>query len=89
MTNHETEQIQRLQHHNCKTSTITTPIISITKFQKHRPNRPHNFDSKLPTKLNSTHNNPTTNMDDTYEQIIEQPHTNSFRSQNNHLFSPR
>ena len=29
------------------------------------------------------------NIEDTYEQIIEQPHTTSFRSQNNHLFSPR
>ena len=29
------------------------------------------------------------NIDDTYEQIIEQPHTTKFRPQNNHLFSPR
>ena len=29
------------------------------------------------------------NIEDKYEQIIEQPHTNNFRSQNNHLFSPR
>ena len=27
--------------------------------------------------------------DDKYEQIIEQPHTTSFQSQNNHFFSPR
>ena len=27
--------------------------------------------------------------DDTYEQIIEQPHTTTFQSQNNHFFSPR
>ena len=27
--------------------------------------------------------------DDTYEQIIEQRHTTSFQSQNNHFFSPR
>ena len=27
--------------------------------------------------------------DNTYEQIIEQPHTNTFQSQNNHFFSPR
>ena len=27
--------------------------------------------------------------DDTYEQIIEQPHTTSFQSQNNNFFSPR
>ena len=26
---------------------------------------------------------------DTYEQIIEQPHTTTFESQNNHFFSPR
>ena len=29
------------------------------------------------------------NTDETYEQIIEQPHTISFCSQNYHLFSPR
>ena len=29
------------------------------------------------------------NIDDTYEQIIEQPHTTNFRSQNNHFFSPQ
>ena len=29
------------------------------------------------------------NVDETYEQIIEQPHTTNFRSQNNHLLSPR
>ena len=27
--------------------------------------------------------------DDTYEQIIEQPHTTKLQSQNNHFFSPR
>ena len=27
--------------------------------------------------------------DNTYEQIIEQPHTTAFQSQNNHFFSPR
>ena len=27
--------------------------------------------------------------DDTYEQIIEQPHTTNFQSQNNHFYSPR
>ena len=27
--------------------------------------------------------------DDTYEQIIKQPHTTTFQSQNNHFFSPR
>ena len=26
---------------------------------------------------------------DTYEQIIEQPHTTTFQSQNNHFFSPQ
>ena len=35
-------------------------------------------------------NNPTTqSIEDTYEQIIDQPHTTKFCSQNNHLFSPR
>ena len=27
--------------------------------------------------------------DDTCDQIIEQPHTTTFQSQNNHFFSPR
>ena len=27
--------------------------------------------------------------DNTYEQIIQQPHTTAFQSQNNHFFSPR
>ena len=27
--------------------------------------------------------------DDTYEQTIDQPHSTSFQSQNNHFFSPR
>ena len=29
------------------------------------------------------------NVDETYEQIIEQPHTNNLCSENKHLFSPR
>ena len=29
------------------------------------------------------------NIDDTYKKLIEQPHTTNFRSQKNHLFSPR
>ena len=29
------------------------------------------------------------NIEDTYEQIIEQPHTTNFRSQNNYILSPR
>ena len=28
-------------------------------------------------------------IEDTYEQVIEQPHTTNFLSQNNHLFGPR
>ena len=28
-------------------------------------------------------------IEDTYEQIIEKPHTTNFRSRNNHLFSPK
>ena len=35
-------------------------------------------------------NNPNSRPNDnTYEQIIEQPHTTTFQSQNNHFFSPR
>ena len=29
------------------------------------------------------------NIEETYEKIIEQPHTTNFRSQNNHRSSPR
>ena len=29
------------------------------------------------------------NIDDIYEQLIEEPHTTNFHSQNNHLFSPQ
>ena len=28
-------------------------------------------------------------IEDTFEQIIEKPHTTNFRSRNNHLFSPK
>ena len=46
--------------------------------------RPHSIHSPIQhIKTNHSQN------DSTYEQIIEQPHTTTFQSQNNHFFSPR
>ena len=45
-----------------------------------------------PSSIQSPIQHITTNHsqnDNTYEQIIEQPHTTTFQSQNNHIFSPR
>ena len=60
---------------------------------------PRNYRHTLITKYtSSSHSYPQSpfshivvhqpNVDDRYEQIIEQPHTTNFRSQNNHIFSP-
>ena len=92
MTNHETIRIQCLQHHNCKTSTITTPYhwslvpqnfrnIALTDLITSRSNYEQSTIQHIITQQRS--------IDDTYEQIIEQPHNTNFLSQNNHLFSPR
>ena len=45
-----------------------------------------------PSSIQSPIQHITTNYsqnDNTYEQFIEQPHTTTFQSQNNHFFSPR
>ena len=51
----------------------------------HNPNSRQNT-TQSPIQHIMTHHSQNEN---TYEQIIEQPHTTTFQSQNNHLFSPR
>ena len=51
----------------------------------HNPNFRPNI-SQSPIQHIMTHHSQD---DNTYEQIIEQPHTTAFQSQNNHFFSPR
>ena len=51
----------------------------------HNPNFRPNI-SQSPIQHIMTHHSQDEN---TYEQIIEQPHTTAFQSQNNHFFSPR
>ena len=55
--------------------------LPITNNPNSRPNIPQS-----PIQHIMTHHSQN---DNTYEQIIEQPHTTTFQSQNNHLFSPR
>ena len=55
--------------------------LAITNNPNSRPNIPQS-----PIQHIMTHRSQN---DNTYEQIIEQPHTTSFQSQNNHFFSPR
>ena len=64
-------------------------IISSPKFSK--PSN-HKFPNFRPNTTQSTIQHIMTHHlqnDNTYEQIIEQPHTTTFQSQNNHFFSPR
>ena len=55
--------------------------LAITYNQNFRPNI-----SQSPIQHIMTHHSQD---DNTYEQIIEQPHTTAFQSQNNQFFSPR
>ena len=55
--------------------------LAITNNPNSRPNIP-----QKPIQHIMTHHSQN---DNTYEQIIEQPHTTTFQSQNNHFFSPR
>ena len=88
------------EEHNNVDTTPTAPQIP-TLPQNHPLSLvPHNF-----RNLAITHNpyfGPNTTQspiqhkiplhsqnDNTYEQIIEQPHTTTFQSQHNHFFSPR
>ena len=55
--------------------------LAITNNPNSRPNI-----SQSPIQHIMTHHSQN---DNTYEQIIEQPHTTNFQSQNNHFFSPQ
>ena len=55
--------------------------LAITNSPNSRPNIPQSPIQHIMTHNSQNHN--------TYEQIIEQPHTTAFQSQNNHFFSPR
>ena len=55
--------------------------LAITNNPNFRPNI-----TKSPIQHIMTHHSQN---DNTYEQIIEQPHTTTFQSQHNHFFSPR
>ena len=55
--------------------------LAISNNPNFRPNT-----TKSPIQHIMTHHSQN---DNTYEQIIEQPHTTIFQSQNNHFFSPR
>ena len=55
--------------------------LAITRNPNFRPNT-----TQSPIQHIMTHHSQN---DKTYEQIIEQPHTTTFQSQMNHLFSPR
>ena len=73
--------IERLLHLNpddCKNELLR---LNIT----HNPNFRLNT-SQSPVQHIMTHQSQD---DNTYEQIIEQPHTTAFQSQNNNFFSPR
>ena len=55
--------------------------LAITNNPNFRPNT-----TQSPIQHIMTHRSQN---DNTYEQIMEQPHTTTFQSQNNHFFSPR
>ena len=75
-------QLQNL-HHNHPLSLVPPNFrnIALTDLITSRSNYPQSPIQHIITKQ--------PNIDDTYEKIREQPHTTKFRSQNNHLFSPR
>ena len=55
--------------------------IALTDLITSRSNYPQSQIQQIITQQPS--------IEDTYEKIIEKPHTTNFCSQNNHLFSPR
>ena len=55
--------------------------LAITHNPNFRPNA-----TQSPIQHIMTHHS---QKDNTYEQILQQPHTTTFQSQNNHFFSPR
>ena len=56
-------------------------ILALTNITSSRPNYIQSPIHHIVTQQSQS--------DDTYEQIIEQPHTTNFQSQNNQFFSPR
>ena len=70
-------------HHNHPLSLVSRNFrnLAITNPPNLRPNHIQSPIQHLVTQHPQN--------DDTYEQIIEQPHTTTFQSQNNHFFSPR
>ena len=55
--------------------------LAITNNPNSRPNTTQSPIQHIMTNLSQN--------DNTYKQIIEQPHTTTFQSQNNHFYSPR
>ena len=87
------------EEHNNADTAPTAPQIP-TLPQNHPlslvPRNFRNLQSQIIQILDQMQHSPTKHImtkhsqnDNTYEQIIEQPHTTTFQSQNNHFFSPR
>ena len=77
-----TQQIPALpQNHPLSLVPQNIRHLAITNNPNFRPST-----AKSPIQHITTNQSPN---DNTYEQIIEQPHTTTFQSQHNHFFSPR
>ena len=74
---------KNLPHHSCHPyhSLSLVPRNFRNLAITNNPNK-----AQSPIQHIMTHNSQN---DNTYEQIIEQPHTTTFQSQHNHFFSPR
>ena len=70
-------------HHNHPLSLVPRNFrsLTLTNFTSSRPNYIQSPNYHIVTQQSQS--------DDTYEQIIEQPHSKNFQSQNNQFFSPR
>ena len=81
-------QIQHLKHHIYKPQNHPLSLL-YRNFRSLAITNPPNF--KPNTKQSPIKHIVTQQPqnDHTYKQIIEQPHTTTFQSQNNHFFSPR
>ena len=79
MKNYETKRVQRYEYLSLVPQNLKN--IALTDFITSRSN---NQQSLIQHKIT-----PQPSTEDTYEQIIKQPHTTNFYSHNNHLFSPR
>ena len=75
-------QLQSLNHNHPLSLVLRNfRNIALTGLMSSRPNYPQSPIQHLITQQS--------NIEDTYEQIVEQLYTTKFRSQNNHLFSLR